>query len=568
MIISFTNVAMDGSHKLSYSYKNGIFMEKSQTRECMRGSVCLKSKTVWGKKTSTSPRKTCIGVVGTTIDENGNIKTDEEFFETVLVLGATDEKFQICQELYNTERHYIDNLKLLLMVKDALIERVEKEKPIISRPKIVQIFGKIQPIVDLHEEISQKLADLIDNYSEKQCDVAKIWVDANNELLRVYPSYINYCDNARSLLIDACERHPRLRTFIEEQEKLPEFHRQRAIDIMTFPVQRLAGVKLLLEKLEKKSNNESTELQHAIQSVGNVLRRSNSVRRENDVHIAQLNLLQEVESIPCELVYSSHVLVGTVEVQLLCTTNKIKLGNKDPVLKLTLFSDGVILVCSCRKYKLINWMAKTRATSTLCKLWKKPYKYLTTLRAEQFRCMMFIHCTPNKDDLNRSKRSPICCWKIRERMGDIEWFVAVENHEDMQDFGSSVEVMINGRIVRKDKQEYYEMNPSVSMRRSLNMHVEMKFREVPSECRNVLRKYLESRKFFVPEDDESEISAIEKRPRDGLRALASRKSGFRGLFNGISNTTKSMERVKGSKGYRRRTIEPCELFFAPIAEEN
>ncbi|ETN71783.1 hypothetical protein NECAME_14085 [Necator americanus] len=111
-------------------------------------------------------------------------------------------------------------------VKDALIERVEKEKPIISRPKIVQIFGKIQPIVDLHEEISQKLADLIDNYSEKQCDVAKIWVDANNELLRVYPSYINYCDNARSLLIDACERHPRLRTFIEILRRTKEIQTQ------------------------------------------------------------------------------------------------------------------------------------------------------------------------------------------------------------------------------------------------------------------------------------------------------------------------------------------------------
>lgn len=43
----------------------------------------------------------------------------------------------------------------------------------------------------------------------------EIWVDANNELLRVYPSYINYCDDARCLLIDACERHPRLRAFLE-----------------------------------------------------------------------------------------------------------------------------------------------------------------------------------------------------------------------------------------------------------------------------------------------------------------------------------------------------------------
>ncbi|EYC44204.1 hypothetical protein Y032_0468g2005 [Ancylostoma ceylanicum] len=390
-VISSTNAAMDGSHKISNSLRNR--------------NVTMKSQSFWryGAETrqpfaSRRVFKTCIGVVGTRIDENGNIKPDEQFLNTVLADGATDEKFQICQELFNTERHYIDNLKLLLKVKDALMERVEKEKPIISKPKIVQIFGKIQPIVDLHEEISQKLADLIENWNENKCDVAKIWVDANNELLRVYPSYINYCDDARCLLIDAYERHPRLRAFIEEQEKCPEFHRQRVTDIMTFPVQRLAGVKLLLEKLEKKSTGGSTELHTAIEGVGNVLRRSNSVRRENDVHIAQLNLLQEVEDIPCEVVYASHVVIGAVEVQLLCATNKIKLGSKDSALRLTLFSDGVVLVCNCRTYKLTNWLSRTRATSTLCKMWKKPYKYMTTLRAEQFRSIMFIYCPRNKDN--------------------------------------------------------------------------------------------------------------------------------------------------------------------------
>ncbi|EPB67846.1 hypothetical protein ANCCEY_13060 [Ancylostoma ceylanicum] len=388
-----------------------------------------------------------------TVISSTNAAMDEQFLNTVLADGATDEKFQICQELFNTERHYIDNLKLLLKVKDALMERVEKEKPIISKPKIVQIFGKIQPIVDLHEEISQKLADLIENWNENKCDVAKIWVDANNELLRVYPSYINYCDDARCLLIDAYERHPRLRAFIE----------------MKFPV---------LE-LEKKSTGGSTELHTAIEGVGNVLRRSNSVRRENDVHIAQLNLLQEVEDIPCEVVYASHVVIGAVEVQLLCATNKIKLGSKDSALRLTLFSD------ECN-YRL--------------------------------------------------KRSPVCCWKIRERMCDIDWFVAVENMEDMDHFAGALEGMIGGRMGRK-----------------LNLHTEMRFWEVPNECRSVVKKFLVTKKFVVSENDcESEQAAF-----------------VGSLFNGMSSIKKSKERTKPTRDYNRRhTIEPCEINFAPITEEN
>ncbi|RCN31521.1 hypothetical protein ANCCAN_22697 [Ancylostoma caninum] len=102
--------------------------------------------------------------------------------------------------------------------------------------------------------------------------------------------------------------------------------------------------KMVVLELEKKSTGSSAELHTAIEGVGNVLRRSNTIRRENDVHIAQLNLLQEVEDIPCEVVYASHVVVGAVEVQLLCATNKMKLGSKDSTLRLTLFSDGVVLV--------------------------------------------------------------------------------------------------------------------------------------------------------------------------------------------------------------------------------
>ncbi|RCN31522.1 hypothetical protein ANCCAN_22698 [Ancylostoma caninum] len=186
-------------------------------------------------------------------------------------------------------------------------------------------------------------------------------------------------------------------------------------------------------------------------------------------------------------------------------------------------------------------------------MWKKPYKYITTLKAEQFRSMTFIHCPRNKEGTYRLKRSPVCCWKIRERMCDIDWFVAVENVEDMDLFGGALERMIGGRMGRK-----------------LGLNTEMRFWEVPSECRGVVKKYLEAKKYVASEKDgESEQATfVGSKTKDGSRTLA-RKNGFMGLFNGMSSIKKSKERTKPSRGYNRRhTIEPREVSFAPITEEN
>ncbi|CAJ0598381.1 unnamed protein product [Cylicocyclus nassatus] len=495
--------------------------------------------------------KNYTSVIGTRIDENGDIKADDQFLETVLAEGATDEKFQICQELYSTERHYINNLKLLLKLEDVLLEKIDKDKVNVDKTRIKHIFGKIQPIVDLHEKICHELADLIENWNDEKCDVAKIWINANSELLRIYPTYLNFCDEARKDLIDACEQYPRLRALVKEQEKSPEFRRQRAVDIMTFPVQRLAGVKLLLEKLHKKSSGKEVELKNAIETVGNVLKHSNNVKLENDVLISQLRLLQEVEGIPSEIVYASHVLVYAVEVQFICATNRKKLSSRDSVLRLTLFSDGVVLVCNCSYRKIPNWITRTRATTTLCKMWKKPYKFLTTLKVDQFRSIMFVHCLKRKENTCALERSPVCCLKIREKLSDNEWFVAVENPIEMDQFAGALERMIMKKMTR-----------------SLSLHMEMSFWEVPSECKSTVRKVLEAGKFIISEEDDwYDRSRLTKGSKESAQTSSSHKSSIKSFFDTLKGRRKNKERLGSNKFNRRHTLEPRQIQFSPIREE-
>ncbi|KAK6039601.1 hypothetical protein COOONC_22894, partial [Cooperia oncophora] len=117
---------------------------------------------------------TCIDELEETrIVEDAYITACDSIVETMLD-GATGEKFKICQELYITERNYIDNLKLLLKVKDALLERVAKNKPVIDEGTVRQIFGKIKPLVDVHEKITAQLEDLLENFDKNQHLIAEV----------------------------------------------------------------------------------------------------------------------------------------------------------------------------------------------------------------------------------------------------------------------------------------------------------------------------------------------------------------------------------------------------------
>ncbi|KJH45721.1 RhoGEF domain protein [Dictyocaulus viviparus] len=416
----------------------------------------------------------------------------DSMVNTMLINGATDEKFRICQEMYTTERHYIDNLKLLLMVKDALLDRVDKRRPVMKQPEILLIFGKIQAIVNLHEKISEKLGDLIENWDETMCNVAKIWTEASSELLRIYPSYSNYCDTAIKMLHDACQQDPKVKAFIEDQEKNPLFQRQRIVDIMMNPVQRLPSVKLLLQNLEKRERHrgECDQNREAIKAVGKVLSRSNSIRENSDAYILHLNLVNEIENLPANLVKHSHFVLDSLEVRWICSMNKLKIKRSDTI-RLTLFSDSTVLICKkCRVFGEKTWLGRSSITKTMLKTLKKPYKFIMQYKAEQFRSVAFIYCSRLKEKIGPVERTSLCCWKLRDSLGDSAWFVEVD-YTLMENFST----LLNDIIMRN------------ADGRRLDFNAKMKFSEVPNECGRVIKEELKNLGFKPKDDEEDQVKA-------------------------------------------------------------
>ncbi|VDL76818.1 unnamed protein product [Nippostrongylus brasiliensis] len=282
-----------------------------------------------------------------------------------------------------------------IKVKDALLERVAKNKPVMKEATIKQIFGKIKPIVEIHERICSELKDLMDNFDEKGRHIAEIWKNVSYELLRIYPAYTNYCDMARLMFVSECEKNAKLRSFIEELEKDPAFNRQKIADIMVIPVQRLAGVKLLLEKLQKKSaRRQRVAIQSAIDKVSDVLSQSNTIRMNSDKYMASLSLFAQVDSIPVKLVKSSNDMIISVDGRLLCGTEKLDIKDNTKI-KLVLFKDATVLGCGTALVASKGYDTTPRSfpdaersasgQSTIADRWKRAFGTNTILLLENQR---------------------------------------------------------------------------------------------------------------------------------------------------------------------------------------
>ncbi|KAJ1354982.1 hypothetical protein KIN20_012089, partial [Parelaphostrongylus tenuis] len=240
----------------------------------------------------------------------------------------------------------------LTQVRDALLVRVGEKRSLLKKLEIVTAFGKVQPILDVHERICERLEGVIERWDGDASSASEIWTEAFNDLLRVYPSYCNHCDVAVETIKTACAHSAKLRTFVEDQERSKEFKRQRIVDIMVTPVQRLPSVKLLLENLEKKTRlqSEKDQIGEAIEAIDKVLSKSNTVRQITEASISQLNLINEIQDLPPVHLKGSRFELASIEVRWICGTNEWRIKRNDTI-RLILFSDSTILK------KRVHWNA-------------------------------------------------------------------------------------------------------------------------------------------------------------------------------------------------------------------
>ncbi|KAJ1352573.1 hypothetical protein KIN20_008959 [Parelaphostrongylus tenuis] len=104
-----------------------------------------------------------------------NLKESETQLEIEQPCGDDEARktFMICQEMHLTEMHYAEKLRLLILVRDALLARFAEKRPILREHEIVTAFGKVAPILDIHERICERLKGVVDNGMETRIVHAK-----------------------------------------------------------------------------------------------------------------------------------------------------------------------------------------------------------------------------------------------------------------------------------------------------------------------------------------------------------------------------------------------------------
>lgn len=150
---------------------------------------------------------------------------------------------------------------------------------------VTLMFGKLDPILELHEKIYSKLTFMLNEANnllsvingkkndDKSLDFAQVWIEAKEEMKKAYPQYLNSYDTIKRLFDKYDRENSKFHTFCKAKESNPEFHRLKLTDLMVKPVQRLPSVVLLLKEMAKKSDSRlKGSAEEAARSIDDVLK--------------------------------------------------------------------------------------------------------------------------------------------------------------------------------------------------------------------------------------------------------------------------------------------------------
>ncbi|CAJ0608703.1 unnamed protein product [Cylicocyclus nassatus] len=386
----------------------------------------------------------------------------------------------ICIEMLETDISYANSLRLLVKVKSDLEHAIETGDPLMQKADVSLIFGKIPPILHVHEHIIATLRSILDNWDEASASIkiAQVWIGAYEDLDRVYSPYSNNYDTARITLTSADETDPRLHAFIRAKECGTDFQRCRFQDLLIKPVQRLPTVVILLKELQKRDANCSKKVDEAIALVEKIISRANTVRAQNDDFIEQISFFNEVECVPPYLVCSRRRLVKSVEGYSIGGTAEWNSLHRRKV-KIVLYND-VILVCKVR-----NALEKTRALTKLTRHAsfsnlaesKKQYKYFAHLfipNVREINRLKFSSYEGSVDDrLEPTDILPIFGWTIRDVSSDSTWYVEAADKDLMVDFIEEVHKKIFMDFGRDISWPGFTISdvPSSNLREMLKKHI-------------------------------------------------------------------------------------------------
>nr|CAB3240771.1 protein ECT2-like [Phallusia mammillata] len=220
-------------------------------------------------------------------------------------------------ELLQTETSYLRNLNTIIKVyKEPLEKMVSEGRPLLAPEDIRSAFGGITDIAALHSSIHHDLSSLFDNWDE-ECCIANIIIKYEDQLMKVYPPYVNFFDMGKETLLKRQKSNPDLDKFLKDCFNEPQSLKQPLDALLIRPVQRLPSISLLINDLRRRTPEyigDHQKLSEAGEVLKKVLSHINEDKRKTEGKMKMVDIVYEVDGCPVEVVSSNRMFMTRIDV--------------------------------------------------------------------------------------------------------------------------------------------------------------------------------------------------------------------------------------------------------------
>ncbi|KAF7260541.1 hypothetical protein EG68_01905 [Paragonimus skrjabini miyazakii] len=220
-------------------------------------------------------------------------------------------------EFFVTERNYLDILRYLYRVAyPQVIEEEQSGGAILPRQEADYIFGKLGPIVELHERLQPQLNQLEASWSLSESRLGDVLrIELLDEMDKAYGNYMQFYSPPHMQRLG--EQFPRFLAFMRQVERRKESGRQSLAALLVRPIQRLPSIALLMDGIAKFtpiSHPDHVAVHRFATGLNDLLTNINARLRKNEERLSLLSLYHEISGAPPEMLSSSRVLVARLNV--------------------------------------------------------------------------------------------------------------------------------------------------------------------------------------------------------------------------------------------------------------
>ncbi|KAK7866025.1 hypothetical protein R5R35_008539 [Gryllus longicercus] len=449
---------MSPQGKISSSPQSTSSASRARKRKRLRDGVRLVESPSIHKRRSSVSDAAFLSMSGSFLDcstnsEKGALQNLELDSSIVTPQKGASPRHQVFLELVQTEQNYVGILHTIMMLfKDPLEEMTEKGDTLLNNTELKIIFGNLPPIYEVHSNMLLELRETALHWKEES-SIGKIILKYVPELTRAYPSFVNFFENTKEMLVKCDQTKPRFHAFLKICQTRPECGRQSLQELLIRPVQRLPSISLLLSDILKhtsKSNADHSALEQALGAVREVMTHINEDKRRTEGQLVIFDIFNEIENCPPLLVSSHRSFIVRCDVIELADG----LSGRGDSLVFFLFSD-TMEVCKKRSkaFKSPNVTGSLHSMKMT-----KPYKHICLLPLSTIKRVIDIQET-------NDCRNAFClrCRNNQEFSERQYSFAMADEEADKMSFLRTLCRQIANTVCRTDTESFFSTQDSSAL---------------------------------------------------------------------------------------------------------